>query len=73
MFAFAAQAECAPRDLSQWSAEQKSAYRTVAARFQEEAAAYYSLLALGLVGSCKLALLKSTLNTENTLGRGITL
>lgn len=73
VFPFAAQAPVVPRDLSKWSTEQKKSYRKVAERFQQEEATYYSLLALGLAGSVKLAKSKQTFLTDTETGHGIIL
>jgi hypothetical protein len=67
------QVPCALRDLSLWSTQQKKSYAAVATRFKGEKAAYYSLLALGLVGSVRLAEFKETLQTDARPGGGIVL
>eukprot|EP00966_Prymnesium_polylepis_P315681 7294201-Prymnesium_polylepis.1 len=65
-FPSAAKQPCVSRNLTLWSTEQKSAYQKVAKRFQEESAAYYSLLALGVVGSVKLAQFQRSLQVTSS-------
>ena len=70
---FAEKVRCVPRDLTKWSEEQKISYSAVAARYQQEAAAYYSLLALGVVGSVKFAQCKRQIAADAEIGKGIML
>jgi hypothetical protein len=63
VFALPAQVPYLPRNISQWSDTQKKSYHKVALRFQQEAATYYTLLALGVAGAVKLADYTKTLNT----------
>ena len=50
----AEQASVPPRCLSTWSEAQRKSYKKVAGRYQQEEAAFYSLLALGVMGAVKL-------------------
>ena len=73
MFVFAEQTQVQPRDLTGWSAQQRKMFKTVAGRYQQETAAFYSLLALGVVGAVKLAQFKATLPADEPAGSGIVL
>ena len=68
----AEQCRCEIRDLTNWTLAQKKSYKRVAERFQDEKAAYYALLALGLVGSVKQSEFKATIDREES-GCGIVL
>lgn len=62
------------RDLTKWTDDQKKSFRAVAGRYREESAAYYSLLAIGLVGSVKLEQFKASLPRDATsVGSGVAL
>jgi hypothetical protein len=68
----AEQCPCETRDLTNWTLAQKKAYKRVAERCQDEKAAYYTLLALGLVGAVKQSEFKEMIDREES-GSGIVL
>jgi hypothetical protein len=69
----AEQVSVPPRGLSTWEETQRKSYKRVAARYQQEIAAYYTLLALGVVGAVKLEEFKSGLKCVPALGTGVAL
>lgn len=52
------------RDLTDWSNAQRRSYCVVAKRYQQENSAYYTLLAIGVVGAVKLEQFKEKLERE---------